>query len=207
MHLSEGLLRPEILVGGAVISAVFTLFAFKTLKDDEIPKIAVLSALFFLASFIHIPVGPASVHLVLGGLVGAMLGFRAFIAIFVALLLQGVLFGFGGLTTLGVNLFNLATPTLIGYWLFRLPSKQRWQKNVLWFLVGFTPLALSAFLLSLTLALNGEAFVDSAKLAFLAHLPLMFMEGFITLFALRFIEKVSPKLLFSKEHYATHRPV
>ena len=206
MHLSEGLLRPEILIGGAVISAAFTLYAFKTLKDDEIPKTAVLSALFFLASFIHVPIGPTSVHLVLGGIVGAMLGFRAFIAIFVALLLQGVLFGFGGLTTLGINLFNLATPTLIGYWLFMLPSTKRWQKDLLWFLVGFIPLALSAFLLSLTLALNGDAFVDAAKLALMAHLPIMFIEGFITLFALRFIEKVSPHLLHvKKECYASHK--
>ena len=205
MHLSEGLLRPEILIGGAVVSAAFTLYAFKTLKDDEIPKTAVLSALFFLASFIHVPIGPTSVHLVLGGIVGAMLGFRAFIAIFVALLLQGVLFGFGGLTTLGINLFNLATPTLVGYWLFMLTTTKRWQKDLLWFLVGFIPLALSAFLLSLTLALNGDAFVDAAKLALLAHLPIMFIEGFITLFALRFIEKVSPHLLHVKEHYVTHR--
>ena len=206
MHLSEGLLRPEILIGGAVISAAFTLYAFKTLKDDEIPKTAVLSALFFLASFIHVPIGPTSVHLVLGGIVGAMLGFRAFIAIFVALLLQGVLFGFGGLTTLGINLFNLATPTLIGYWLFMLPSTKRWQKDMLWFLVGFIPLALSAFLLSLTLALNGDVFVDAAKLALMAHLPIMFIEGFITLFALRFIEKVSPHLLHvKKECYASHK--
>lgn len=204
MHLSEGLLKPEILIGGAVVSALFTLYAFKTLKDDEIPKTAVLSALFFLASFIHVPIGPTSVHLVLGGIVGAMLGFRAFIAIFVALLLQGVLFGFGGLTTLGINLFNLATPTLIGYWLFMLPSSKHWHKDLLWFLIGFIPLAVSAFLLSLTLALNGDAFIDAAKIALLAHLPLMFMEGFITLLALRFIEKVAPSLLLKKESHVSY---
>lgn len=206
MHLSEGLLKPEILIGGAVVSALFTLYAFKTLKDDEIPKTAVLSALFFLASFIHVPIGPTSVHLVLGGIVGAMLGFRAFIAIFVALLLQGVLFGFGGLTTLGINLFNLATPTLIGYWLFMLPSSKRWHKDLLWFLIGFIPLAVSAFLLSLTLALNGDAFIDAAKIALLAHLPLMFIEGFITLLALRFIEKVAPSLLLQKENHVSRMP-
>lgn len=203
MHLSEGLLRPEILIGGAVVSALFTLYAFKTLKDEDIPKTAVLSALFFLASFIHVPIGPTSVHLVLGGIVGAMLGLRAFIAIFVALLLQGVLFGFGGLTTLGINLFNLATPTLIGYWLFMLPTHKRWQKDILWFLIGFIPLALSAFLLSLTLALNGDAFMDAAKIALVAHLPLMFIEGVMTLLALRFIEKVAPTLLYQKEQHVS----
>lgn len=204
MHLSEGLLRPEILVGGAVLSATLTLFAFKTLKDEEIPKTAVLSALFFLASFVHIPVGPTSVHLVLGGIVGAMLGFRAFVAIFVALLLQGVLFGFGGLTTLGINLFNLATPTLIGYWLFLLPVNKRLYKDILWFLIGFIPLLLSALLLSLTLALNGDAFIDAAKIALLAHLPLMVIEGIITLLALRFIEKVSPTLLHVRPYHASN---
>lgn len=203
MHLSEGLLRPEILIGGAVVSSVLTLYAFKTLKDDEIPKTAVLSALFFLASFVHIPIGPTSVHLVLGGIVGALLGVRAFIAIFIALLLQGLLFGFGGLTTLGINLFNLATPTLLGYALFRAPTSKRWQKDSLWFLVGFVPLCVSALLLSLTLAFNGDLFIDAAKVALLAHLPLMFIEGFMTLFALRFIEKVSPSLLVVKESHAT----
>ena len=206
MHLSEGLLKPEILIGGALVSALFTLYAFKTLKDDEIPKTAVLSALFFLASFIHVPIGPTSVHLVLGGIVGAMLGFRAFIAIFVALLLQGVLFGFGGLTTLGINLFNLATPTLIGYWLFMLPSNKRWQKDILWFLIGFIPLSVSAFLLSLTLALNGDVFIDAAKIALVAHLPLMFIEGAMTLLALRFIEKVAPSLLLQKENHVSRMP-
>lgn len=206
MHLSEGLLKPEILIGGAVVSALFTLYAFKTLKDDEIPKTAVLSALFFLASFIHVPIGPTSVHLVLGGIVGAMLGCRAFIAIFVALLLQGVLFGFGGLTTLGINLFNLATPTLIGYWLFMLPVSKRWQKDILWFLIGFIPLSVSAFLLSITLALNGDVFVDAAKIALVAHLPLMFIEGAMTLLALRFIEKVAPSLLLQKENYVSRMP-
>lgn len=195
MHLSEGLLRPEILIGGAVLSGVCVLYAFKTLKDDEIPKTAVLSALFFLASFVHIPIGPTSVHLVLGGIVGALLGFRAFISIFIALLLQGLLFGFGGLTTLGINLFNLATPTLLAYALFQCSTTKRWLKDLLWFLVGFVPLSVSAFLLSVTLAFNGDVFMDAAKLALVAHLPLMFIEGFMTLFALRFIEKVAPTLL------------
>ena len=133
MHLSEGILKPEILMVGAGISAVLTLYSFYALKDDEIPKTAVLSALFFLATFIHIPIGPTSVHLVLGGLVGALLGMRAFIAIFVALLLQALLFGFGGITTLGINLFNLATPALLAGFLFTIPVKHAWQKNILWF--------------------------------------------------------------------------
>ncbi len=46
MHISEGVLRPEILIGGAVLSTALVFYAFKTLKNEEIPKTAVLSALF-----------------------------------------------------------------------------------------------------------------------------------------------------------------
>ncbi|MFV0481005.1 MAG: cobalt transporter CbiM [Campylobacteraceae bacterium] len=204
MHISEGVLNPEILIGGAIVSAALTIYAFKTLKTEDIPKVAVLSALFFVSSFVHIPLGPTSVHLVLGGIIGALLGVRAFISIFIALLLQGLLFGYGGITTLGINLFNIATPTLLGYLLFNIKTTKNWQKNTLWFLVGFIPLGISTLLLSFCLALNGEAFIPSAKLAFLAHLPLMFIEGLVTLFALRFIEKVSPSLLHVKETNASH---
>lgn len=195
MHISEGVLSSEILIIGAIASSLFTLYAFKTLKDEDIPKIAVFSAIFFLASFIHVPIGPASVHLVLGGIVGAVLGVRAFLAIFVALLLQGVLFGFGGITTLGINFFNLAAPSLLGFLLFRLSPKSGFLRDFLWFLVGFVPLATSALLLAITLAFNGELFFSAAKLSLLAHLPIMFIEGFITLVALRFIEKISPSFL------------
>lgn len=196
MHISEGVLKPEILIAGVVASSVLTAYAFKTLQHKEIPKTAVLSALFFLASFIHIPIGPTSVHLVLGGIVGALLGIRAFIAIFIALLLQGVLFGYGGITTLGINLFNLATPTLLAYFMLRMTKKSPQKiKYLTWFFIGSLPLSISALLLSITLAFNGEAFISAAQIAFVAHFPVMIIEGIITLMALKFIEKVSPLIL------------
>ena len=45
----------------------------------------------------------SSAHLILNGLLGVVLGWAAFPVIFVALLLQAVLFQFGGFTVLGVN--------------------------------------------------------------------------------------------------------
>ncbi|MDR0408635.1 MAG: cobalt transporter CbiM [Campylobacteraceae bacterium] len=197
MHISEGVLRPEILVAGAVISAAVTIYALKILKNEEIPKVSAFSALFFLASFVHIPIGVTSVHLILNGIVGAVLGIRAFIAIFVALLLQGLLFGYGGITTLGINLFTLATPALVGYWLFNISYKKVWQKQIIWFFVGFLPITFGALLLSLVLSLNGDekGFLIAAKIAFLAHIPIMIVEGIITLLALNFIEKVKPSFI------------
>lgn len=195
MHISEGVLKPEILIAGAVVSTIAVAIALKKLKNEEIPLVAVFSALFFLASFIHIPAGPTSVHLVLNGIIGAILNIRVFISIVVALLLQGLLFGYGGISTLGINTFNLALPALIGYFIFKIPVKNDLMKKIKYFFVGFLPVSLSAIFLSTTLALNGEAFLVAAKISLLSHIPVMFIEGIITMFALIFLEKVYPKIL------------
>jgi cobalt/nickel transport system permease protein len=195
MHISEGVLRPEILVSGAILSLAISSYALKKLKNEEIPLVAVFSALFFLASFIHVPAGPVSIHLILNGIIGAILGIRAFIAILIALLLQGVLFGYGGISTLGINTFNLALPSMIGYFIIIVHVDNFLLKKIKYFFVGFLPVSISALFLSTTLALNGEAFISAAKVAFLANVPLMFIEGIITMFALLFLEKVYPKIL------------
>lgn len=195
MHISEGILEPQILISGAVVSTLIISYALKKLQHEEIPLVAVFSALFFLASFIHIPAGPVSIHLILNGILGAILGLRAFIAILIALLLQGLLFGYGGLSTLGINTFNLAFPALIGYYLIRLHVNNTVLQKVQYFMIGFVPVSLAAIFLSITLTLNGEAFVEAAKIALIAHLPVMFIEGVITMFALLFLQKVYPRIL------------
>ena len=195
MHISEGVLNAPILLSGALLACTILAIAYRKMHNEDIAKIAVLSALFFLASFIHVPVGPSSVHLILVGLVGALLGLQAFIAIFIALLLQSLLFGYGGIKTLGINLCILASPALLASWLFVHSPKQKPYRHIAWFLIGFLPLMLSALLLSLILALNGEAFVLAAKIALGAHIPVMVIEGLISLFALQFIYTVSPQIL------------
>lgn len=194
MHISEGVLKPEILIGGAVISLAFSAYAMKKLKNEEIPLVAVFSALFFIGSFIHIPIGPASVHLVLNGIIGAILGVRAFISIGIALLLQGLLFGYGGISTLGINTLNMAFPALLAYGIFALNIKNIWLKKVQYFSVGFISVGLSALMLSLTLFLNTEALNLAAKVVFVSSLPIMLIEGFITLFAILFLRKVYPQI-------------
>ena len=197
MHISEGVLRPEILIVGAVITLSITAYTLKKLKNEEIPLVAVFSALFFLSSFIHIPVGLVSIHLILNGILGAILGVRAFIAILIALLLQGLLFGYGGISTLGINTLNLALPALLGWFVFGLHVNTILLKKIQYFLVGFIPVSASALFLSTTLALNGESFVNAAKIALMAHIPVMFVEGIITMFTLLFLDRVYPQILKS----------
>ena len=195
MHISEGVLHPQLLVAGNLIATGVLYFSYKKLDVQKLPITAALSALFFIASFIHIPLGPTSVHLIMSGILGAFLGYGVFVAIFIALLLQALLFGYGGITVLGVNLLIIATPALIAYYFMRIKTKSGFKKLLLHFLIGSVPVSLSAVLLALVLALNGEAFYAVASLSLLSNIPIMLIEGIFVVFIFRFIQKVSPKLL------------
>ena len=88
MHIAEGVLSPAVLGGGAVLALAGTAQGLRRLEYDRLVTVGILSAAFFVASLIHVPVGLASAHLVLNGLVGVLLGWAAFPSILVALLLQ-----------------------------------------------------------------------------------------------------------------------
>lgn len=192
MHISEGVLSAPVLLAGWAVTAPAVAAILWRVKQSEIPRIACFSALFFVASFVHLPVGVSSMHLMLSGLVGAFLGSRAILAIFVALFLQGVFFGFGGLSVLGVNTAVIGFPAVLGG-LFAAAAKAqelkaRTQKIYL-FLAGFVPIVCSMLLLDLVLFISGREFFAIATLISLEGAILAVLEGIITLFALSFITK------------------
>src|SRR4051812_5861777 len=112
-------------VGGYVGAALLLAVTARRLGDAEIPRLALMSSAFFIASLIHLRVGPTSVHLLLNGLVGVVLGWRAGLAIGVGLLLQATLIGHGGFTALGVNTCVMTLPALVTAGLFTV--LRRWQ--------------------------------------------------------------------------------
>src|SRR2546429_2343382 len=118
VHISDGVLAWPWWVGGFALAAVLALAAAYRVRDEEIPRIALLTAAFFVASLIHVRLGPTSVHLLLNGLVGVLLGWRAGLAILVALFLQAALLGHGGLSALCVNACLLTIPALLAWGLF-----------------------------------------------------------------------------------------
>lgn len=192
MHISEGVLSAPVLLAGWAVTAPAVTAILWRVRQSEIPRIACFSALFFVASFVHLPVGVSSMHLMLSGLVGAFLGSRAILAIFVALFLQGVFFGFGGLSVLGVNTAVIGFPAVLGG-LFAAAAKAqelkvRTQKIYL-FLAGFVPIVCSMLLLDLVLFISGREFFAIATLISLEGAILAVLEGIITLFALSFIAK------------------
>ena len=87
MHISEGVLSGQVLAVGAVLAAAGTGIGLKKISHDRIVHVAILASAFFVASLIHVNIGPASAHLILNGIVGLLLGIAAFPAILTALLL------------------------------------------------------------------------------------------------------------------------
>ncbi|MFN3921751.1 MAG: cobalt transporter CbiM [Caldimicrobium sp.] len=197
MHISEGVLSAPVLIAGALLTALGTAIGLKRLTYEKIPKVAVLSSAFFVASLIHVPIGPSSVHLILNGLVGVLLGWIAFPSILIALALQALLFQFGGITVLGVNTFNIAMPAVVVYYITAPLIRRKSQKMLALggFLSGMIAVGLSALFVALSLVSTGEFFTSAAKAILIAHLPVMLIEGIINAFCLLFLKKVKPELL------------
>jgi cobalt/nickel transport system permease protein len=196
MHISEGVLAPAVLYGGAVLACVGIGLGLRKLDYDKLMTVAILSAAFFVGSLIHVPIGPANAHLIINGLLGLLLGWAAFPSICVALILQAVLFQFGGLTVLGVNTLNMALPAVLAAFLCRPLIARGGKARMLGaFLCGALSVAGAGLCTALALALTDEGFMQAAQLLLLAHLPVMLVEGGITLLTVGFLAKVKPELL------------
>jgi len=199
LHISEGILSGPVLASGIALAAAGTAIGLKKLDADRIPRAAILSAAFFVASLIHIPIGPSSVHLILNGIVGLILGWGAFPVILVALALQAVLFQFGGITTLGVNTVVMALPAVLGYYLFgRLVGRRARVSLPAAFACGAFSVFLGAVLVGAALAFTERHFLKAAALVVGAHVPVMIIEGIITAFCVAFLKKVQPEMLPGK---------
>jgi cobalt/nickel transport system permease protein len=199
MHISEGILSGPVLVSGIAMAVAGTAIGLKKLNDDRIPRAAILSAAFFVASLIHVPIGPSSVHLILNGIVGLLLGWGAFPVILVALALQALLFQFGGITTLGVNTMIMAFPAVLSYYLFGPLVRGRPQIALpAAFACGAVSVFLGAILVGLALTFTEKDFLKVSAMVAAAHIPVMVIEGIITAFCVAFLKKVHPEMLPGK---------
>jgi cobalt/nickel transport system permease protein len=196
MHISEGVLSAPVLISGAALAAVGTGIGLKKLDYDQIAKAGMLSAVFFVATLVHVPIGPSNAHLILNGLLGLLLGWGAFPAILVALVLQAVFFQFGGITTLGVNTVIMALPAILCYLIFgRLVHKSYRAAIIATFSCGFISVMLSGLLVALSLVFTNENFLKVSGIILGAHIPVMIIEGIVTAICVAFLRKVKPEML------------
>ncbi|PIE69069.1 MAG: cobalamin biosynthesis protein CbiM [Deltaproteobacteria bacterium] len=196
MHISDGVLPLTTVMTTYGVSAVIAAWSLKSIHEEDLPKIAVVTSSFFVASLIHLPLGPTSVHLLLPGVVGALLGPAAFISICIGLFLQSILFQFGGLTALGANALVMGLPALLCGLLFRhLQGTDKESVTRAGVLCGGLGTLLSALILAGLLVTGGEDFFATARLAAIAHLPVIFVEALVCAFTVRFIFRVRPQML------------
>ncbi len=149
VHIADNVLAWPWLGAGWLLTGLLVAVGAWRIRDDEIPRIALLTAAFFVASSIHVRLGPGSAHLLLGGLLGVVLGVRAALAIPIGVTMQAVLLGHGGFSTIGINSCIMAIPALLAGPLFAALCSVPGVRQG-WFRVGLV--GISAFILTLSLA-------------------------------------------------------
>ena len=196
-HIPDGVLSMPVLVGGAVVAVGAVALGLKRISDRDIPRVAILASGCFALSLFAVPIGPSSVPLLLGGLMGIVLGPAIFPAVCVALLLQAVMFGFGGLTTLGVNIVNIALPgAVIGALVQPLIARATPAgAAVIAGLASAACVACTGLLVAAALSLSSTDYILSARVMMATYLPLMVVEGLVGGFCISFVKRVKPELL------------
>ena len=228
MHISEGVLPGGVLIAGWILTAVLIIASvmwsrkrFENLSE-KIPLVAAITAAFFVACLFKLPVSATSLHLVLSGMVGIILGPLAFICIFIGLVLQAFLLQSGGITVLGVNSFVMGFPAMLAYFVFKACSKKL-NSSVSAGVASVFAIILSTVILAIVLTVSGITFGSLDKLydivanipvlstivfalsdtkfgltlflLMVMNFPLMIVEGIICAFIIPFIEKVKPEML------------
>lgn len=199
VHLLDGFLPLTwCLVGYLAAIALAALGSWK-LHERDVPRIALATAAFFVASSIHIKIPPSSVHLVLNGLVGILLGSRAGLALLIGLFLQALLIGHGGFMTLGINTLLQALPALAVGGVFRMLAARRvfaiQQLAIFGGLLGASAVLATVVLQSSLLWFAGDQGVMPAMLWLGLHVPVAFIEGIVGGFLVHFLLRVKPELL------------
>jgi cobalt/nickel transport system permease protein len=129
MHIPDGYLGPATCgVFYVIMLPIWTIaskIVKKTLSVKQVPMLAIGAAFSFVIMMFNIPIpGGTTGHAVGAVLVAILLGpWAACIAITVALVIQALLFGDGGITALAANCFNMAfVMPFVGYYVYKLIS-------------------------------------------------------------------------------------
>ncbi|MCX5710640.1 MAG: cobalt transporter CbiM [Candidatus Omnitrophica bacterium] len=129
MHIPDGYLGPTTC--GFFYAVMLPVWAIasrivkKTLKAKQVPMLAIGAAFSFVIMMFNVPIpGGSTGHATGAVLVAILLGpWAACIAVTVALVIQALLFGDGGITAIGANCFNMAfVEVFAGYYIYKLIS-------------------------------------------------------------------------------------
>ena len=126
MHIPDGYLGPYTYIAMWIIMIPIWYYAGKKLSTElrskQVPLLALAAASSFVVMMFNVPIpGGSTGHAVGGAIIGIVLGpWAAVIAISVALVLQALMFGDGGITAIAANCFNMAVVMpFVAYYVYR----------------------------------------------------------------------------------------
>lgn len=129
MHIPDGYLGPYTYIAFWITMIPIWYYAGKRLstelKSRQVPLLALSSAFAFVIMMFNVPIpGGSTGHAVGGAIIGIVLGpWAAVVAISVALVLQALMFGDGGITAIAANCFNMGVVIpFVGYYVYKLVS-------------------------------------------------------------------------------------
>lgn len=226
MHIPDNYLSPQTC--GVMTVAMIPVWAVsikkirKDLPREDVPGMGVGAAFSFLGMMFNIPLpGGTTGHAVGGTLIATVLGpYAACISVSVALLIQALIFGDGGILSYGANCFNMAfVLPFAGYAVFNLLRKalgKKFRNGDIWAAAigSYTGINAAALAAAIEFGIQPMLFRDSAGNAMYCpyglsvSIPAM-MAGHLTLFGLAeavytvlvysFLKKAQPSRLENKE--------
>jgi cobalt/nickel transport system permease protein len=219
MHIPENYLAPATCGVMTVAMVPVWVHAVKKVKlelpKEKIPLLGVGAAFSFLAMMFNVPlVGGTTGHAVGGTLIALLFGpDAACIAVSVALLLQAVIFGDGGILAFGANCFNMAfVLPYLGFFIYNFLLKRVTKNKSIAAAIGsYIGINAAAFCASIEFGLQPLLFTDSAGNALYCpydlsvSIPAMMIphlavagvvEAVFTVAVFAFVRKTSPDLVF-----------
>lgn len=209
MHVPDGLIPfPQWIIYYAIsfIALILALrWARNNLDERAIPLLAVISAGIFAIQAMNIPIPfGTSGHMMGAALVAIIFGspWAAVLVLSIVLVLQGFLFGDGGMTALGVNIFNMGViGGFVGFYGYK--SLKGINGKFAVFTAAWASIFVAAIAAALELTVAG-AFPLNLGLLYMGgfHAIIGLIEGAITLVVILAIQNVRPDL-FSLEDKKT----
>jgi cobalt/nickel transport system permease protein len=164
MHIPDGYLSPQTYIPLIGVFAAVTTLAVKKVKTEmsarNIPYLGMAAAFSFIIMMFNLPIpGGTTGHAVGSALIAILFGpWAATIAVSVALIIQALIFGDGGITAIGANCFNMAVfMPFTAYFTFKLFSKKTFGKyrvSFAAFIAGYVSLVLTAVLTAVELGIQ-----------------------------------------------------
>ncbi len=190
MHISDGIINTPVCLAAHAVAAVAIYVSGKSASSEEIPRMGMTGAALFVVSLLQFPIAGASIHLGLFGLAGIILGRRSFPVVFTVLLIQSLIFQYGGLLTLGINAINMGSGAFLAWLIWRYVPISVFGRA---FIAGISGILVPAILMAIEFRLSGYG--SGIYILLLIYLVTALIEGGITFVAVNFFRKVKPDIL------------